>query len=868
MNMRTLSSVLFIAACVACSAHGHDTPGRVATPKTPLHVNNAYGGIAAVAACGLDHEEVTGYTDEDGGWDPTAALVRTVRLSAQASSSAAGVPGYAASEEQEGEAAKRTVFIARGGGGVASDLPLLPCLVALRDAGADIAAGRNRLTMESALDLAAGANDAWLSATLVTQGANANAVDRRGLTSAMYALHKGANDAARVLVEHPSTKLEQRIKGHGVTMLMVAVQANNTRGVQLLLDAGVRIDAQDDNGITALGKAAAMDLPHIVQQLADAGASLSIRDKNGVPPLVAAIRKNATLGVGALLDAGADGVGAFFKDGATPLLYAASVAAPRAIIRRLLDAGADPNAPTEHGTTALIQAVQTCSSRVIMDLVKAGGKLNTRVRGKSLLAIAVRAGRAGAAAALLALGADVNAPVDEKWMSPPLHMAAVAGHLPTVKVLLKAGAELTAGDKVQHTALHWAAYEGHVNVTAFLLKKGVPIDAKNADGMTAAMLAAQTGSAGVLSVLADGKYQGGANFALGDTKHQRTPLHMAALGGHTAAVEAIIEGGADVNATDRHLWTALSLAAKGNHRDTVLSLLRLGAGTRVFYPDDTGLLPEDVVLDDDEARMAALEGGVVPDAEVDTHLCLSLALRARHWDRSAAGKAHAKAARNKARGTKSRTSKTKSNKSKKPKKSKKSKKGGKGGSKTEQHTPWDVAVPVCIAEFAWETRPFIVEVANAVCGFAGSDALEPSPPCGVNGIRLPLATVLVNPGGMLPRKANPAADALNTFAQRYFGDHKHGVAQQRVSVNAAGMHEIDTREVMQDFGITLDHLEGKTPEEISEIFLRAQHGDIEAARRRAFSQTAGGPTAWPAQDGSDEEDDTTALGEAGAFSST
>eukprot|EP01068_Selenidium_serpulae_P018349 Selendium_serpulae@DN6451_c1_g2_i10.p1 len=51
------------------------------------------------------------------------------------------------------------------------------------------------------------------------------------------------------------------------------------------------------------------------------------------------------------------------------------------------------------------------------------------------------------------------------------------------------------------------------------------------------------------------------------------PLHLAALAGHTAVVECLINSGADVGALTSKNNTALHCAALGGHSDTVKYLV-------------------------------------------------------------------------------------------------------------------------------------------------------------------------------------------------------------------------------------------------------------------------------------------------------
>lgn len=65
------------------------------------------------------------------------------------------------------------------------------------------------------------------------------------------------------------------------------------------------------------------------------------------------------------------------------------------------------------------------------------------------------------------------------------------------------------------------------------------------------------------------------------TRDGKTPLILAAAGGHTKAVEALLELGADAGAQDNVGATALLTAATAGHADTVRVLLTRGADASI-----------------------------------------------------------------------------------------------------------------------------------------------------------------------------------------------------------------------------------------------------------------------------------------------
>ena len=64
-------------------------------------------------------------------------------------------------------------------------------------------------------------------------------------------------------------------------------------------------------------------------------------------------------------------------------------------------------------------------------------------------------------------------------------------------------------------------------------------------------------------------------------QHEWTPLHWAALSGHTEAVQLLLARGTNINSLDAKGSSPLMFAIHGKHVETALVLLDAGADTRV-----------------------------------------------------------------------------------------------------------------------------------------------------------------------------------------------------------------------------------------------------------------------------------------------
>ena len=384
-------------------------------------------------------------------------------------------------------------------------------------------------------------------------------------------------DEARILIEalsNDNLKMVQLLISLGVdvnklytdertcnTALQLAVWNENTACVRALLDAGADVDAPGNSideyeagrintnfmqkilktgayfdpperefeGLTALQAAAETENVEIVRILLDVGADVNApaTDFNGFTALQAAAGIGNTEIVRILLDVGADvnaaGSEFYGKTALQAAMLSETTGASKLIelVRMLLEAGADPNVPTQlqnHATfeknspygTVLQIAVSKGNIKLVRLLLDFGAKINDYPRGspeRSPIQTAAEAGDADLVALLLEEGADVNMAAGEYYGRTAIQ-AACSAERPTMKlieILVQAGANIHAPAvfKGGLTALQGAAVRGHMGIALKLLELGADVNAEPAQfsGRTALDGAAEHGHLDMVQML-------------------------------------------------------------------------------------------------------------------------------------------------------------------------------------------------------------------------------------------------------------------------------------------------------------------------------------------------------------------------------
>ncbi len=155
----------------------------------------------------------------------------------------------------------------------------------------------------------------------------------------------------------------------GNTLLMQAVVRDNTEFFDFLLKRRARINTRNRNGETALSLAAFHGRLYYAQKLVEAGADVNLY---GWPPLIYAAFKGDVAIVDYLLKRGAE-VNARTENGSTALLFAARFG-HQEVVEVLLHNQADPNLANDRGATAIDWALKTENTDIADLLRKAGGR--------------------------------------------------------------------------------------------------------------------------------------------------------------------------------------------------------------------------------------------------------------------------------------------------------------------------------------------------------------------------------------------------------------------------------------------------------------------------------------------------------------
>lgn len=302
------------------------------------------------------------------------------------------------------------------------------------------------------------------------------------------------------------------------------------------------------------------------------------------------------------------------------------------IARLLVEAGADINARTDVGFTALHLAVANERDELRNYFLDIGAEVNTELEDKwTPIVSAIDVGDPEAVRSLLEAGAKVGAPVPKIC---PLHYVAKEDPQGTrnsdveiARMLLKANARIDCWGRAEATPLYLATLNDRPEVMEVLLEAGADIDQK-AGGTrgTPLRVAIFKGNIRQVKLLLDHGATVIGNGLIGFPMHYTV---MEADKGQRqnddAITELLLEAGADINDREILGHTALHLAIKHRRYDRIEELLARGAEIDTNNDYGHSTLMTAISMGDVEMVETLLDAGANPD-----HLMASLGYTSLH----------------------------------------------------------------------------------------------------------------------------------------------------------------------------------------------------------------------------------------------
>ena len=269
-----------------------------------------------------------------------------------------------------------------------------------------------------------------------------------------------------------------------------------------------------------------------------------------------------------------------YNSGDCPLHSAASSAKNFAVVKLLLDRGADVNTKDRIRMRPLhIACKEGGDIRVTRLLLDSGAYVDAVSDYGTALRLACEAGREDVVQLLLGRGAEVNLG-DSKYglMAFPLPNACKRRHFTIVQHLINHGADINVVDSIDGTALIAACSASDEAIVRLLLQKGVDIDAAGGrDGATALIMACKRGHESIVRLLLESEAEASKVVFCKPLNAALTPLHVAAWNGSGGIALLLINHGVDVNTQDDKIGTPLILAAYEGNYSMVEFLLNKGA---------------------------------------------------------------------------------------------------------------------------------------------------------------------------------------------------------------------------------------------------------------------------------------------------
>lgn len=338
------------------------------------------------------------------------------------------------------------------------------------------------------------------------------------------------------------------VKNEAATRLLIEHGAN-----PVVMEAGAQLGSTPLESAIHQGK---RDVVRAMLEFVDVG----FRRKNGMTPLHMAAQYNDEALLRLLLDKGADVAAQDDRNDTT--LHLAVPHENAELVKLLLERGADPATTNRMHHSAVFIAGRRPFKPVYRLLLEYTNIEYRTKQKRSLLHLAIEPINlfqppppsrleiedVELIRHLLEKGININA--QDAHGKTALAICTQYGCEVLVRLLLDKGADPNVRDHNQTTALHVAVQPWSQRLVGMLLENGADVHAQDADARTVVHLAAMKDASAALRLF----LKQGADINIRDNRGQ-TALHLAALYGGKKVLRLLLDMGADIEVRDNLGWS-------------------------------------------------------------------------------------------------------------------------------------------------------------------------------------------------------------------------------------------------------------------------------------------------------------------------
>ncbi|MEM6347907.1 MAG: ankyrin repeat domain-containing protein [Bacteroidota bacterium] len=400
------------------------------------------------------------------------------------------------------------------------------------------------------------------AAALIARGARFDMTDEQEETPLLTATRSGSKEVLRLFLKDADESIDVS------EAMLIAYRDGEMELLELFIGSGAKADPRDDKGNTLLMKAIEENDSKITALMLRSGADVNATNGEGATALaIAGDKQNVEI------------TKQLFSEGADP---------EEAL--KYLSAEADDDANWLAGQLFTYALENDLNEQVQMSLrYDPELPLRQHPSGDSYLTYALKNQRWELAVAMLETAQlPIDKPVDGENI---LFSAVEAKAVPVVEALMQQDAiDLSQTNKNGYSALHLAVDQRNLELVKVLAEGGHPLEAMDPRGNTPLHRALEAGQNEIAEYLAGQDYQ----YTELNRRGQH-PIHQAIREKQNQVVENLIDNGTDINVLGESNMTPLHYAAEEINYDVARSLVEAGADMGIR--DSFGRTPYKIARD-------------------------------------------------------------------------------------------------------------------------------------------------------------------------------------------------------------------------------------------------------------------------------